>query len=376
MNVKLFMMFFLSCCVFISVAKATPDDSLENNELIAIDELLLTNDLFFDKQKLRLIAQGNDPFIVFKPFKNKNADNANKFLIFELKVDQLDAQLQLFFKARGSSFNPQYTLDFIAPKASIFALKIPDDVAIDQGKLRVDFNNCDGCQVSFVSARLSPDADDNFIVEANKIKNGTLKIDKQAGYIFTESSWVLNNIDGTSTAFVISGEDPYISSGLLNISTKELGGVYFKIKPPESVALAPYLDFQLFYATENNNYKPDVSSVARLPSSNKVIDLFIPLNYLNSAPTKDLILTRVRLDFPLLSGQWSVLESQLIHKSMTSEFTQYTPKLLLQRKRQKLRGSSLAKDILNNVLADKIFIFSYLSLMLLTAFIFFRRFKQ
>lgn len=346
------------------------------------NQALTLNDLQYSSENEQYYVIGNDPFITFKPEKitSEKLTIKSQYLIFELKLTQENTLMQLFFKEQSGGFNPQYKIEFLAPQ-EFFALKLPAEIDLNRTTLRLDIEQCHQCQFSFNGARIESQPDMLTIVEATSIKNGGIMIGKQEGVKIPSNSWSLNDLSGTISAFSVSGNDPFIASSLLDISTEGLGGVYFKLESPKSNSAngSVHSDFQLFYSTENNPFSQRYSSVARLRNSDKStreIELFFPLDYLNLETPRDQILERIRLDLPLTEGVWSLKNSQLIHVDQLQKYSSMKPIQLLQKKRQRLQGLSLAKKVLNNIWADTTFSIGFLLLLFVVSGLFIRSFRK
>ena len=325
---------------------------------------------------------GDDPFVVFKPIIETKAQDksAQQFLVFDqplhvkkstqksAKNNEQKTTLQLFFKQENGRFDPQFIIEFTAPNTA-FKLKIPLEAKLDSKLLRLDINDCRHCSFNFNDVRIETGSTtDSVIVTPDYLKNGSSIIDANNGFDINTANWSTNHIDGELTSFTINGPDPFIASQELDVSSNGLGGVYFKIKRP--LDNNDYTSFQLFYATENNPFKAQYSSIARLKKSDQntlknELEIVFPLAYLNLETPKDLILKRVRLDLPLVDGQWSLLESKLLHQQQLPHYSHLIPKQLLQQKRQRLTGKRLLKKALQNITADKGFVFGFVLLNLL-----------
>jgi hypothetical protein len=346
------------------------------------DQVLTLNDLQFDTENDQYSVTGSDPYFTFKAQQNikEGSIYEHQYLILEIELNQNNTTMQLFFKEQKGGYNPQYMVEFTALQGS-FALKLPKRIDLNNAVLRLDLEQCQQCQFSFGNSRIETQASNIAIVEASKIKNGSVKISKQESIKIPSNSWSLNDLSGTISTFSISGNDPFIASSILDISTQDLGGVYFKLESPKQNNKNGFVhsDFQLFYATENNTFSERYSSVARLNSNDNPtheIELFFPLDYLNLETPKDQILKKIRLDLPIMKGNWSLKNSKLIHLDELQTYTSMNPIQLLQKKRQRLRGLSLAKKVLSNIWADTTFSIGFLLLLLLVSALFIRSFRR
>lgn len=333
--------------------------------------VISTNDLKLSDQTGVYSVTGNDPYVIFKPSVDKQVSGPIKYLIFDEALSHKQTDIQLFFKPERNGFSPQYFLEFKALSGP-FSLRVPDGVEIDNKRLRIDFEQCNKCLVTFSNIKLSSKETVDQIIDPKNTQNGSLQIDNVNGLNIDLSKWSMNDLDGDTSSFNISGLDPYMASQPLNVSTTGLAGVYFKLIGPEQSS--DYSDFQLFYATENNPFNALYSSIARLYASTQVttqkrpeheIEIFFPLEYLSAETPKDQILKRIRLDIPLNEGNWSLKESRLIHSQQWSQYSLFLPKQLLQYKRQRLTGKALAKKVVTNVFTDKGFIIFWLCLLAL-----------
>lgn len=356
------------------------------------NDVLTLNDLEYNIEKQQYRANGNDPFLTFKPtvkaLKNSNHGSENQYLAFDLKLNQASTSAKLFFNSKNGGFNPQYFIEFKIP-ANVFTLKIPTEINLGDTTLRLDLEQCPNCQFSFKGAQLKTLQDTDLestdletsdsIVEPTLFKNGSLTISNSDGYDIDNSLWRLNDLDGDISKFNVNGKDPFIASSTLDVSSKGLGGVYLKLTRPES---PQHLDFQLFYATENHPFTGKYSSIIRHKPNNikgtneNLIEMLVPLDYLGSGTPKDHILKNVRLDLPVIEGDWSLISSKLIHVDQLNDYAAIIPIKLIQKKRQRLRGKSLIIKALNNVWRDKVFSITFILLLLLVSVLFYRSFKK
>ena len=340
--------------------------------------VISSNDTAINPQTGVYTIVGDDPFVVFKPIiESKDQDkSAQQFLVFDqhlgikksVQKGEQKTTLQLFFKQENGRFDPQFIIEFTAPNTA-FKLKIPLEAKLDSKLLRLDITDCRRCSFNFNDVRIETGSTTaSVIVTPDYLKNGSSIIDANNGFDINTANWSTNHIDGELTSFTINGPDPFIASQQLDVSSNGLGGVYFKIKRP--LDNNAYTSFQLFYATENNPFKAQYSSIARLKKSDQntlknELEIVFPLAYLNLETPKDLILKRVRLDLPLVDGQWSLLESKLLHQQQLPHYSHLIPKQLLQQKRQRLTGKRLLKKAFQNITADKGFVFGFVLLNLL-----------
>lgn len=343
---------------------------------------LALNDLQYSTENEQYYVIGKDPFITFRPEQITSGKSTiePQYLIFELKIKQENTLMQLFFKEQSGGFNPQYRMEFLAPQGP-FALKLPAEIYLNSTTLRLDIEQCQQCQFSFNGARLESIPATYTVIEATNIKNGSVKINRQEGMKIPSDSWSMNDLSGSVSEFSVSGNDPFIASSLLDISTEGLGGVYFKLQRPKQTGPddSMYADFQFFYSTENSSFSQHYSSVARLSINDKPtqeIELFFPLDYLNLETPKDQILKRVRLDLPLIDGNWSLKNSKLIHVDLLQRYSSIKPTQLLQRKRQRLQGLSLLRKVLSNIWSDKSFSIGFLLLLLVVSGLFIKAFRK
>lgn len=334
------------------------------------------NDLIFNELNGTYTVTGNDPFFTINVGEGSLNQQSNH-LHFDLQVNQKETLMRLFFKETNGNFDPQNTIDFTAPNTA-FSLELPNNISLANKRIRIDLEQCSTCQFSLKSINLS-DRTSQKTIKASKIKNGSVKIDKQSGLNINPNSWTLNDLDGQISSFTVSAADPFIASDLLDVSTQQLGGVYFKLKRPAS---EHHDNFQFFYATENNSFNQKYTSIVRLPpnKSSKTtstdIELLFPLDYLSKETPHDMILKRVRLDLPVTDGHWSLLESKLIHQQQLTTLRSLIPAQIIQNKRQRLTGKALIKKVLNNLWADKLFAIFYSLLLMFVIGMFIKAYKK
>ena len=331
--------------------------------------IISTNDLALNIDTGVYKVVGNDPFLLFEPVKNSNG--RSRFLIFDTPLRSESTRVQLFFKHHNQAFSSQHIIEFTAPNHP-FKLKIPESVSLNINLLRLDINNCHDCSFTFKSAELSSySTSEEPVIEADQFQNGSLSINANTGLALDISNWTMNDVQGVPTAFTVDGLDPYMASERLNVSSVGLGGVYFRFSQPND---SEHSNYQFFYATENNPFTAQYSSIARLApirnaqtssshESAHEVEIMFPLAYLNLETPRDQVLKRVRLDFPVIKGNWSLIESKLIHSQQLPLYQQHIPKQLLQQKRQRLTGRTLIKKAFQNILNDKAFIL-FLALLL------------
>lgn len=344
---------------------------------VSASNILSTNDLVLNEDTGVYSVVGSDPFFTIYTTSTTPGSQV-EYLHFDLQFNQVNTSIQLFFKESNGGFDPQHTVKFTAPNAPFF-LKIPDHISVKNSLLRIDLEQCRKCQFSFNTIHLNSESEQKIPVQASSFKNGSVKVDTENGLDITATSWTLNDLEGSISSFMVSGEDPYFASGQLDTSTQQLGGVYFKLKRPAS---EHHDSFQLFYATENNSFTQKYTSIARLAPNdtsdmaNTEVEILFPLDYLSNETPRDHILTRVRLDLPVIDGNWALLESKLVHKQQLDQLAPLIPSQIIKNKRQRLKGKALMTKVLRNIWADKLFAICYSILLILITVMFIKAYRK
>jgi len=317
-------------------------------------------------------VNGPDPYIIFNA--QQQAESVN-YLVLDLGTEINNKPLELFFSSENDIFDPHYKLNFIAPSFPA-ALAIPENTSLTSStRLRLDIEGCPACTVAVNNVPiLGGSSAGAILIEPSSVRNGVDMLDVETKPI-TTSGWRLNDLSGDFSGFEVSAGDPYIVSPLLDISTRQFAGVYFKLSAPRSGEI--WNNYQLFYQTERHGFIIEANSTFRIPDSQtSTIEFMIPLGFLSNELPSDRVLERLRLDLPEVPGHWSVVEARLIHQDSANKFKHLVPPQLSHTKQQRARSLSLMKKSLHNVLADLGFSISYLLLLVFTGFFFLRAYRS
>ncbi len=315
---------------------------------------------------------GNDPYIIFDAQQTKTEPD---YLILNLGKDLKGVPLELFFNSENDIFDPYYKLSFTAPEFPS-ALRIPKEVNLDNTtRLRLDITECDGCLIEFISRPvLESESNDMEIVEATHTQNGIKRLIDSEPEILLEG-WRMNDLNGKVSNFTVSGGDPYLVSPRLSTSTENLAAVYFKLKAPNSGS--SWNHYQLYYQTERHPFIAQARSAFQMAdNTEEIVEFVVPLDYLSTEFPPSLIVERLRLDLPEISGAWSLLEVKLLHQDQYDEFKPLVPKQIFHTKQQRATGYGLINKVLNNLFSDLSFFLSYLLLIIVTAYFFFRAYRS
>jgi len=308
---------------------------------------------------------GDDPYIVFQV----QNDDEKKYLNIDLGNTLKDTELELFLSNNGDQFSPYFKAQFIVPSFPA-TLEIPAELAnLINTKLRLDINNCRNCTVKLASPPNLVSKVENQLIRPSKSLNGIPNLSKDGKeLIFGE--WRLNHIKGNTRDFSVHGVDPFLVSPLFNFETSEIAGVYIDLKSPKSTEV--YDDYQLFYQTERHGFTSSAKTTVRFARKElNNISFFIPLNFLRSGQPKDNLIKRIRLDLPLIDGNWSLKSAKLVHINELQAYESLIPEQLVNIKQQRASGLGIIKASIVKVLTDRTFSISYILFILI--FIFFTR---
>jgi len=107
-----------------------------------------------------------------------------------------------------------------------------------------------------------------------------------------------------------------------------------------------------------------------------MLEFIVPLDFLNTEFPPSLIVERLRLDLPEIEGAWSLLEVKLLHQRQFGEFRSLIPEQIFHTKQQRATGYGLIKKVLNKLFSDLSFSLSYLVLIIITGFFFFKAYRS
>lgn len=343
------------------------------NTFAASPELVSTNDLSKHSESVYEVS-GIDPFFVFTL--DSEAIVAGD-LIVDLGQEISDLKLEIFFRSRDSIFDPHYKASYRVDRFPV-RLKLPPD-ALTSSKLRIDLVDCSSCRIDLSNA-ISTDKSqiDSNSLEPVELLNGLKQLNPN-GHVLELSDWSLNDLDGKIMGFEIAAGDPFFVSPKINVSTKDLAGVYFKLNAPDSNQA--WDDYQFFYQTEHHGFSLNASSSMRVrhgPDSHEFgnTELFIPLSFLGEDFPPSKSLQQIRLDLPLIDGKWALLESKLIHDSQLEQYLMFRPKQLVHTKLQRATGLGLLKKSFFNVWQDRGFVIAYLLLIVAVIVMFVRAYRR
>jgi len=339
---------------------------------LAADELS-TNDLKeLDSGEYKVT--GIDPYFIIKL---GNRLNDSRSITLDLGEKLSELKLEVFFKSNASVFDPYYKATYVIDSFPA-KLKLPLEAASNT-ELRLDLVDCHNCQLNLsnVISADQPQAD-KIPLEPSEVLNGLSELGDE-GRTIALDDWRLNDLTGELSGFEISGGDPYIVSPKLNTSTKGLAGVYFKFHAPHSGEA--WDDFQLFYQTERHDFNIMANSNMRISQraneqTLKFTEFLIPLRFLSQDSPPSSLLERIRLDLPVIAGEWSLIESKLIHENEQQQYETLKPKQLIHTKLQRASGLGLIKKSVLNVWADRSFVIAYLIMLSVIIFMFTRAFRR
>jgi hypothetical protein len=316
---------------------------------------------------------GDDPYIIFNPVQQAEKP---RYLSIDLGSQLTDVPLEIFFNSEQDLFNPYYKISFTVSSFPA-ALELPAGTAFTQStRLRLDINQCESCSLNFENLPVLTDQIDATVtlIEPKRVQIGIVALDKNSATIINPD-WHFNDLNGALDKFEMSADDPFIVSTQLSLATEHLAGVYFKLKAPKSNHA--WNSYQLFYQTERHSFSRQASSTLRIADSdNGIVEFMFPLDFLSTQQPSNIILERIRLDIPEISGYWTLLEARLVHKENVADYLRMIPVQLIQSKQQVVTGRSLIKQSLINVSADIGFSISYLLLMLSVTWIVVRGYRS
>jgi len=356
---------------------------------------------------------GTDPFFVFlldtTKLINKQRSQGNTVIFNDVTLknsndDTLEnVPMELFFKAVNGAnnrrFDPLYRFKFAIPAnhKGQLAILIPEGVELQSEQpIRMDIDACYGCRITFgASPKLVSGLSKNIIantrITADQIFNGGKTI-PNSGLTLNTHNWRLNHLQRTDqpsqpdlTRLTITGDDPYLVSGPLNIKTASLGGVLFSLTnhpaatATQALVHTPNKKFQVFYATDKHAFIEDASSVVHINDDDQGRSRFVlPLQFLSEQQPSALLLKRLRLDIVAdkNTGEWAFDEVILLNKTQIQEHAELIPTKMIQTKRQRAYGLGLLVNIAKKILSDLGFTIAYLIMLIVTAIGFYRQFKR
>jgi len=350
---------------------------------------------------------GNDPHLVLPLAPKSGGDvtaqlSGDQSLILPMSLrgipkSQLEIPVEVFFKSTLNSnsrlFDPIYRIQFIVDRAEFSSIRIPipKDLNFDSLIIRVDIDQCNNCQILLSgSPYLSTDSSETFTENSANISNfrlmnGARSIPNE-GLDVAVDNWELHHLKSSTDGLLVSGEDPFLISPIIDASIDELAGVLFELDAPG--AETPVFDFQLFYATESHKFIEPASSIMRVAgqanTQKSTLRFYIPLGFLSSQNPKVQLFKQLRLDLAtrslgfdqsVHSSYWRLLKVSLVNKDSAAPFTSIRPAQLVHSKMQKATTAQVIKGIFHKVTADKGFIFSYVLLLMTVIIIAYRRFR-
>ncbi|MFT6407449.1 MAG: hypothetical protein ACJAQ6_000861 [Arenicella sp.] len=333
---------------------------------------LITNDLAAGLPGHYRVT-GDDPYVIFNA---RQQAQEPRYLRLELDTRLNDLPLEIFFRSENDLFDPYYKISFISSSFPA-AIELPKGISFTKStRLRLDINKCPDCSIKFEQSPVLVDQVDAGTnrVKPSRVQNGLNLITTKPATIST-ADWQLNDLVGEPNYFEVAGADPFLVSPQLTLSTSGLAGVYFKLKVPKSGQM--WNNYQLFYQTERQSFSKQASSIIRVPDSdNEVVEFMFPLDFLSTEEPADAVLERIRLDIPIISGDWSLIETHLVHQDLKNDYQDLIPTLLIQIKQQRATGLSLIKKSLLNVTSDLAFSIGYPLLLIFSAWFFIRAYRS
>ncbi len=321
-------------------------------------------------------VNGDDPFLIFDLTRPIPAE-ANLVLDFGSQLyvsESAPLHLELFYQANDNVFSPFYRADYRVSD-TLTVLSLPQSIPANQTQLRLDLVNCGACIIQAKASILIADTSSANAVSPTNLSNGLEQLDTSK--TLDLSTWQSNHIEGdVLNGFSISGEDPFIFSPELSVSTEQLAGVYFRLNTP--IKPKGWQQYQLFYQTNQHGYSALINSNFRIGAQQNATQdqFFIPLAFLAKEVPIILQLKGVRLDIPDIEGQWSVDQVRLISDKEAEAYLKYTPELLLEYKFQRARGLSLVKKIITKLTKDAWFMGAYLLLLVIVIASFARAYRR
>lgn len=330
------------------------------------------------------IVGQNDPYFVFNLRGDSNTTLTTLQFDIAIDTDSTDLSnvpMELFFHYESQRFSPLYRIVFSVPASqSNIALQLPANTNIKPGdKLRLDINNCARCKFSMLNApKLVGDSEHKLssarLIQAQRVYNGASQVSKSGNALDTKN-WQLHDLKQRDGKLQPTGNDPYLVSGLIDIDTSQLGGIYFQLEVSQTTAT----DYQVFYATERHEFIESASAVMRVtPQPGGYSEFVLPLDFLSNESPVAQLLRKLRLDIVTDDQQnnWAIKQVTLLHKDQINKFQSLVPARLTQSKQQRATGLGLAAKIVKNILSDLGFALSYLLLLTLTSVFLWRAYKR
>ena len=320
-----------------------------------------------------------------------------------------DIELEVFYKPQENNsntnngkilFNPFHKLkySFAIEKLSelgpalIITIILPKEIEYSENsKLRLDINNCSGCEIDFAKENSGTNKTNedlsgnlkNIRLTPSVVMDG-IKLMETPTLELNHTAWRLHDLKRIEDRLKIIGNDPYLLSPQFAISTSTLGGVLVKlsfgdetneleatgkkvlIEKLASEAKTSLANIQLFYRTELHPFTEEASTIVGVPLINDGIEqsFFIPLDFISTQKPIAELLTGLRLDFDQISQLNSI---SLVDKETAQKYRPLIPSKFYQRKFQHANLRLLASTTFKNLTQDLGFIIFYAVLLILVA---------
>ncbi|MEM7360632.1 MAG: hypothetical protein AAF431_16185 [Pseudomonadota bacterium] len=364
-------------------------------------------------------VSGNDPYLVLAVEDQTSEDVVARDLVLAIKVnrddnDVRDIPLEIFYRSAPSAadanailFDPLYRIQFSIPSTSddsaaaedtLIRLPVSAEMLPLARQLRLDIDSCRRCSIELMAmpvldssgpeqnsgSQPSQDAsqlDDQATSYQNlRIINGARAI-PESGLDVDDSAWTLNDLQAIGAFAMVSGNDPFLVSPIIDAAIDDLAGLLIEIDAPNGNQ--PNFDFQLFYATEKHNFIESASSYIRVGSKADGAPLlfFVPLGFLSTQAPSVKLLKRLRLDIanPVETSEeqiWSPPKIALVSKLESANYQDLIPGQLIHNKLQRSSKRQLLIDILARFGEDIIFSIFYVLLLAGVVTITMRKFRS
>ena len=343
---------------------------------------------------------GADPYVVL-PLRSNLAVNytaERRLISLPLQITRPEpAQLQdvvsgeLFYKLVGDTlqFDPKFKIRFRFPseKFAKISIEIADTLNLNVDSLRLDFDNCDACIVSYGThfqlneRQQAPTENVGSSITPYRTYNGVNELEGTSQSI-EPTRWQLNDFKQENRTLSVNGGDPYLISPALDTNTDDLAGVMFNLKRVDqisSIHVGDFQDFQLFYSSERSPFLERESLVFRVAKTSieeefSQFKFFIPLSFLK-IENHD-VLEHLRLDFAshgitssnhLLSTSWKFIDASLVPQQDVEEYAKIQPIRLARHSSKTFSKRRFVSNTFNRLSNDWGFVIFYgLGLLLLS----------